>query len=64
MSIAENIKKIRKQNEITQEQLAEGTGYSRSMIARIECGIMIPNVLMMKVIADYFGVPIEYFLEE
>lgn len=45
MSIAENVKKIRKQNGITQEKLAEGTGYSRSMIARIECGNLIPNVL-------------------
>jgi len=38
LKLYENIRKLRKENGWTQEQLAQRVGYDRSMIAKIETG--------------------------
>lgn len=63
MSIAENIKEMRQRKNLTQEELAEATGYSRSMIARVECGLLIPNVLMAKELSNKLGCTLDELLE-
>lgn len=52
MSIAENIKKLREQNNMTQEALADKVRVARPMITQIERGTKIPSMLLAISIAD------------
>ena len=51
MSLSENIKDKRIKKSFTQEQFAEKVGVGRSMIAQIERGTKIPNMILGKEIA-------------
>ena len=51
MSFNENLKKIREEKGLTQEELAKMVGISQPMIAQYEMGIKFPNVIVGKVIA-------------
>lgn len=51
MSFNENLKKIREEKGLTQEELAKMVGISQPMIAQYEMGIKLPNVIVGKVIA-------------
>lgn len=64
MSIGDNIKKYRKQNKLTQKQLAEKLGKSYSVIQKYEIGIIEPPLDMLKQIAFAFGIPVSYLLDE
>lgn len=64
MSVGKNIKKLREEKNLTQEELAEAVSVSRSMIAQIERDGRVPIITLAAEIANYFGVPIEYFLEK
>lgn len=48
MSIAENIKRLRTQKELTQAELADKVGVNRSMIAQYERGSKQPTLSMAK----------------
>ena len=52
MSIGENIKKIRKSKEITQEALANEVGITRPMLAQIERGTKAPSLPLAIALAD------------
>jgi len=56
MKLHENIKKYRKLNHWTQDDLAKRTGYERSMIAKIETGNVDLSQSKIKLFADTFGV--------
>ncbi len=51
MSLSENIKNRRIKKSFTQQQFAEKVGVGRSMIAQIERGTKIPNMMLGKEIA-------------
>lgn len=51
-----NILYLRKERKLTQERLAELTGYSRNHIQRIETGTMAPSIDSLLDIADILGV--------
>jgi len=51
MSVGENIKTKRTALGMTQENLASALGLGRSMIAQIERGSKVPNVMLGKEIA-------------
>ena len=54
----ENIKKFRKQAQMSQEELAKRTGYTdRSSIAKIEKGTVDLSQSKIQQFADVFGVP-------
>ena len=57
MELYENIKKYRKINEWTQQELAEKVGYTdRSVVSKIEAGkVDLPQSMIMK-FASVFGV--------
>ena len=59
MELYEQISKIRKQKEISQEELAEKVGVSRQAVSKWENGSYPDGDLLPK-IADYFGVSIDY----
>lgn len=51
MSVGENVRKLRREKDMTQLQLAEIVNVSQSMIAQIERGVKIPTVILSQDIA-------------
>lgn len=48
----------------TAYRVAKDTGISTAALSNWKNGNYKPKVDKLKILADYFGVPIEYFLEE
>ena len=61
--IAKNICELRTEMKMTQLQLAEVLNYSDKAVSKWERGEAIPDVTVLKQIADYFGVTVDYLLE-
>ena len=61
--IAKNIAALRQASRMTQLELAEKLNYSDKAISKWERGESIPDVLVLKSIADLFGVSLDYLLE-
>ena len=64
MTLGEKLKDARKQASLSQEQLAERLGVSRSAVAKWETGNGIPDVGNLKVIAQLLDVSIDYLLDD
>ncbi|MBR7111426.1 MAG: helix-turn-helix domain-containing protein [Clostridia bacterium] len=62
--IAQNIAELRRNNNMTQLELAEKLNYSDKAISKWERGESIPDVAVLKNIADIFLVSVDYLLEE
>ena len=62
--IASNISDLRRKHNMTQLDLAEKLNYTDKAISKWERGESIPDVLVLKHIADLFGVTVDYLLEE
>lgn len=58
--IAHNLMNLRKQKGLTQEELGNELGYTFQAVSRWETGKSLPNAIMIKKIADYFGVSLDY----
>lgn len=63
-TIAKNIATLRQAEGMTQLDLAEKLNYSDKAISKWERGESIPDVTVLKSIADLFGVSLDYLLEE
>jgi len=59
ISIGEKIKYLRKQKDITQEELSEVLHISYQAISKWENGMAQPDITIIPVIANYFGVTID-----
>lgn len=62
MSIGENIKAKRQAFGMTQEKLAEAVGIGRSMVAQIERGSKVPNMVLGRDLARVLGCGMEELL--
>ncbi len=62
--IAKNISELRQSVGITQSKLAEYLNYTDKAVSKWERGEAIPDVTVLKQIADYFEVSVDYLLEE
>ena len=62
MEFNEKLKELRKQKELTQEELAEVLFVSRTAISKWESGRGYPSIDSLKVIAKFFGVTIDELL--
>lgn len=62
--IAKNICALRTEANMTQLGLAELLNYSDKAVSKWERGEAIPDVIVLKRIADHFGVTVDYLLEE
>lgn len=60
--ISENIKQLRKQNKMTQEQLADKIGVKRAIISKYESGKVEPSLTQIQNIATALNVSIESLL--
>lgn len=64
MPFPDNLAHYREKIGITQEQLAEDVGISRTMIAHYEKGIKVPNVITGVMIAKRLGITVETLVSE
>ena len=62
MGFPEKLKKLRKEKNIYQKELAKFLGVSRPTITQYESGQRKPDYDTLKKIADYFDVSIDYLL--
>lgn len=60
INIAKNITDLRKEKNITQEQLATELKISPQAVSKWETGTSQPDALTLPLIADYFNVSIDY----
>lgn len=63
-TIAQNILRCRTTLGITQLELAEKLNYSDKSISKWERGVAIPDVIVLKQMADLFGVKVDDLLTE
>jgi transcriptional regulator with XRE-family HTH domain len=62
MNICSNIKKLRRERDITQEQLAEYLNISVSAISQWECGKTTPDISQLAPLANIFDVSADVLL--
>lgn len=62
--IAKNIAALRTGAGLTQLKLAEKLNYSDKAVSKWERGESVPDIFMLKEIADMFGVTVDYLLSE
>lgn len=61
-SFGSNLKVLRRQKGITQQDMAKTINTSRSCVSNYESGNRQPDSETIKLIADYFNVSIDYLL--
>lgn len=62
--IADNLINLRKANKLTQLELAEKLNYSDKAISKWERGESLPDIVILKQLADMYGVSVDYILTE
>ena len=63
VQIGLNIMRYRKEQGLTQDQLADLTGYSRNHIQRVETATSKPTVGLLLDVSEVLDVPLERLLE-
>ncbi len=59
MNIGKNITAFRKDAGMTQEDLANQIGVSAQAVSKWETGVSMPDILLLPVIADVFGITVD-----
>lgn len=62
MNFGKNIQELRKQKNITQEQLAAELGVTSAAVSKWENNYSLPDILMLCALADYFEVTTDELL--
>lgn len=62
LRIAENIKRLRQESQLTQAQLADRLGVSYQAVSRWENETTYPDIELLPAIATLFGVTVDYLL--
>lgn len=57
-----NLRKLRKERGLTQLSLQMKTGIEQALISKYETGERIPPTDTLVILADFFGVSIDYIL--
>ena len=58
------IEKAMRETGVSSYQVSKDTGIAQSSLSDWKTGRSNPKLDKLKILADYFDVPIEYFLEE
>jgi repressor LexA len=64
MNVGEKIKILRQQKGISQARLAKDLNVAQQTISHYETGRVEPSLEMLKTLADYFGVSLDYFFSD
>ncbi len=62
MEFSQNLKMLRKQKGVTQQRLADILCVDKTSISKWENGFNYPNQNIQMMIADYFGVSVDFLL--
>lgn len=62
LNIGDSIKYLRKERDITQEKLADILGVSYQSVSRWETGACYPDMELLPVMSDFFGVTVDKLL--
>lgn len=62
--VSNNLINLRKQNKMTQLDLAKRVNYSNKAVSRWEKGEVLPDVETIALLAEIFDVPVSYILEK
>lgn len=62
--VAQNITELRKSQKLTQAELADKINYSDKSVSKWERGDSLPDLKVLKKMADLFGVTVDYFVNE
>ena len=57
-----NLRKLRKERGLTQISLQMKTGIEQSLLSKFETGERIPPTDALMILADFYGVSIDYIL--
>ncbi len=60
--VGKRIQMLRKEKNLSQEQLADKLNISANMIAKVECGIRKPSVDLVIEFSKFFKKPIDYII--
>ncbi len=63
-AIAKNLSELRKRKNMTQADLAEQLNYSDKAVSKWERAESVPDIGVLKEIADIFGVTVDYLITE
>lgn len=63
MAIGDVIKKLRRERDITQEQLADMLGITSRAVSQWECGRASPDISQLPILSNIFGVSADILLE-
>lgn len=64
MNLYEKYKKLLDKSNKTTYQVSKETGISQTAFSNWKAGRTEPGIESLKKLSQYFGVPIEYFLED
>ena len=62
MDLGTNLKQLRKERNLTQEELAECLEVSPQTVSKWENNLSMPDISLLPVLADYFGVTVDALL--
>lgn len=62
MSVEEKLKECRERKGMTQQEVAEKSGYSRSSIINWEKGLRTPDANVLKTLAQVLGTTVAYLM--
>ena len=62
MNLGETIKKLRRQKDITQEQLAEYLNISSQAVSKWETDLSLPDITLIPMLANIFDVSADVLL--
>ena len=62
IKIGNKIRELRKKRNLTQEQLADNIGVSFQAVSKWENNIALPDITLIPVLANYFGVSTDEIL--
>ena len=62
MDLGTNLKQLRKERNLTQEDLAECLGVSPQTVSKWENNFSMPDISCLPVLADYFGITVDALL--
>ena len=57
-----NLMKLRKENNLTLQELADIIGIKNQSISRLELGENVPSFNTLITLADYFGISLDYIV--
>ena len=62
LNLAENLIRLRREKEVTQEEVASFIGVTKASVSKWETKQSLPDILLLPVIASYYGVTVDELL--